>query len=160
VIGLNTETFGPQRWPPLSETYASNLMRYSVNYPTGWDITPATQTWHGEWGNWGQPDIDHLDGNHVAFWGTSQPLGPGQSATKWTNRYLVAVGGNKCGVQERVSVAGHVGVIDLNGCTSSELPGRVYDVVIVAGRRGYNFSMEGVVDRAFFLAMLATVKLS
>jgi hypothetical protein len=30
----------------------------------------------------------------------------------------------------------------------------------VAGGRGYNFTMEGRVDRAFFLAMLATVTFS
>jgi hypothetical protein len=147
------------RLPVPSETYVSILMHYSVNYPADWAVTPATQLWNGEWGNWGQPDIDHLDGKYLAFWGTSQPLRPGQSATKWMNQYLAAVASNKCGVQEHVAVAGHAGVIDLNGCNSTELPGRVYDVVVVAGGRGYNFSMEGSVDHPLLLAMLATVKL-
>jgi hypothetical protein len=35
--------------------------------------------------------------------------------------------------------------------------GHIFDVVVVAGGRGYNFTMEGDVDHAFFLAMLATV---
>jgi hypothetical protein len=145
--------------PVPSKTYVSDLMHYSVNYPADWAVTPATQLWHGEWGSWGQPDIDHLDGKYVAFWGTSQPLRPGQSATKWMNQYLATVASNKCGVQENLAVAGHAGVIDLNGCNSTELPGRIYDVVVVAGGRGYNFSMEGAVDHPFLLAMLATVKL-
>jgi hypothetical protein len=153
-----TPIAGPMPLPVASETYVSDLMHYSVNYPADWAVTPATQPWLGEWGSWGQADVDHLDGKHVAFWGTSQPLRPGQTAAKWMNRYLATVASNKCGVQEHVAVAGHAGVIDLNGCNSTELPGRVYDVVVVAGGRGYNFTMEGAVDHPLLLAMLATVK--
>jgi hypothetical protein len=37
------------------------------------------------------------------------------------------------------------------------LGGRVYDLAVVVGGRGYNFTMEGQVDHTFWLAMLATV---
>jgi hypothetical protein len=49
-------------------------------------------------------------------------------------------------------------VIDLNGCASYDIQGRIYDVAVVAGGRGYRFTLEGEVDHAFFPAMLATVK--
>lgn len=52
-----------------------------------------------------------------------------------------------------------LGLIDLNGCDGlGRLGGKVFDVVIVAGGRGYNFTMEGDVTRSLLLAMLATVK--
>jgi hypothetical protein len=37
------------------------------------------------------------------------------------------------------------------------LGGRVYDVAVVVGGRSYNFTIEGQVHHAFWLAMLATV---
>ena len=57
-------------------------------------------------------------------------------------------------------VGGETGVIDLNGCGGlGRLRGRVFDVVVVSGGRGYNFTMEGDVDHALLLAMLASVSL-
>ena len=47
----------------------------------------------------------------------------------------------------------------LNGCAGQgRLGGKVFDLVVVSGHRGYNFTMEGNVARDFFLATLATVK--
>jgi hypothetical protein len=49
--------------------------------------------------------------------------------------------------------------MDLNGCAGKgRLGGRVWDVALVVGGRGYNITMEGTVDRPFLLAMLASVK--
>jgi hypothetical protein len=92
--------------------------------------------------------------------GTSQALAPGQSAAQWLSAYLTSAGAN-CGTQEHVPVGGQIGVIDGNGCASDPshggYVGRIYDVAVVADGRGYNFAMEGEVDHAFFLAVLATV---
>lgn len=160
---LKTVTFGskppPEPIPTFSQAFTSDTMRYSIKYPAGWLATPATQPWQGEWGNWGFLDTDHLDGGFVAFWASSEPLARGQSAASWIHQYLASVGTAKCGLQENVAVAGHAGLIIMNGCNSDDLPGHVYDVVFVAGRRAYDLSMEGEVDHAYFLAMLATVKL-
>jgi hypothetical protein len=65
-----------------------------------------------------------------------------------------------CGKREQVPVNGQVGTMGLNGCAGQgRLGGKVFDLVVVSGNRGYNFTMEGNVDRDFLLAMLATVKL-
>lgn len=52
-------------------------------------------------------------------------------------------------------------MIDGNGCVSDPSHGgyfgRLYDLAVVAGGRGYNFAIEGQVDHTFFLAILATV---
>ena len=42
---------------------------------------------------------------------------------------------------------------------SRTLGGKVFDLILVSGNRGYNFTMEGKVDRPLLLAMLDTVKL-
>ena len=55
-------------------------------------------------------------------------------------------------------VGGQTGTVDLNDCPGQgRLGGRVYDLAVVVGGRGYNFIMEGQVDHTFWLAMLATV---
>jgi hypothetical protein len=63
-----------------------------------------------------------------------------------------------CGNEERVPVGGQTGTVDLNDCPGQgRLGGRVFDLAVVVGGRGYNFTMEGQVDRTFWLAMLAAV---
>lgn len=138
------------------------MMGYSVKYPAGWKVTPATAIWQrGAIDYWDYPELDKLDGKSAGFHGTSQALAPGQSAAQWLSAYLGSAAGANCGAQEQVPVGGQIGVIDGNGCASDPshggYVGRLYDLVVVAGGRGYNFAMEGQVDHAFFLAMLATV---
>ena len=63
-----------------------------------------------------------------------------------------------CGTEEQVPVGDQTGTVDLNDCPGQgRLGGRVFDLAVVVGGRGYNFTMEGQVDRTFWLAMLATV---
>jgi len=151
---------GPVPIPPLSQTFASPMMGYSVKYPAGWKVTPATEVWRGEWWTWRGSDVDQLDGQFVGLHATSQALAPGESAGGWMDKYLVSASSHLCGDLERVAIAGEIGVIDLNGCDSFDVPGRIYDLAVVAGGRGYSFTIEGAVDHAFFLAMLATVTFS
>jgi len=73
------------------------------------------------------------------------------------NGIIASVGNGAQGVP----VGGQVGTIDLNDCDGfGRLGGRVFDLAVVAGGRGYNFTMEGTVDRAFDLAVLGTVTFS
>jgi hypothetical protein len=147
---------------PLVRTFTSPKMQFSARYPAAWKVTPSTTSWRTKGARWTDPEADLLDGRFVNFWGTSQALERGQSAKAWLDRYvqyLASVGTAKCGVQEHVAVADHASLIIMNGCNSEDLPGRVYDVVFVAGGRGYDLSMEGEVDHPYFLAMLATVQL-
>jgi hypothetical protein len=147
----------PMPIPTLSKTFMSPTMGYSVKYPASWTVTLATQGWAmGHTSFWDTPDGDRLEGDSAGFRGTSQALAPGQSASQWIAEYIST--SLPCGSREQVPVGDQVGTIDLNDCPGmGRLGGRVFDIAVVAGGRGYNFTMEGKVDRAFFLAMLAKV---
>ena len=141
----------------LAATFMSPTMGYRVRYPSGWTITPASQRWplrHTSF--WDTPDGDRLEGRSVGFRGTSQPLAPGESVVTWMNDYIKS--SMPCGTQEQMPVGDQTGTVDLNDCPGQgRLGGRVFDLAVVVGGRGYNFTMEGQVDRAFWLAMLASV---
>ncbi len=147
----------PMRIAPLAMSFTSPTMGYSVKYPAGWVITLATDMWPlGHTSFWDTPDGDRLEGDGAGFRGTSQALAPGQTTSEWISQYIAS--SMPCGKREQVSVANEVGTIDLNDCSGlGRLGGRVFDIAVVSGGRGYNFTMEGKVDRGFFLAMLATV---
>lgn len=142
---------------PLTATFVSPTMGYSVKYPPGWGITLANRRWAlGHTSFWDTPDGDRLEGQGAGFRGTSQALAPGESAATWTADYIKS--SMPCGTQETVPVGNQVGTVDLNDCPGQgRLGGRVFDIAVVVDGRGYNFTMEGAVDRTFWLAMLATV---
>jgi hypothetical protein len=145
--------------PSFDSTFASPLMGYSVRYPSGWTTTPATSPWTAGTGDgWDAPNGDQVEGAGTGFRGGSQPLAPGQTAQAWIDAY-VATQVTDCGVREQIPLAGTQATIDLNGCPAlGRLQGRIYDVVLVVGDRGYNFTMEGQVDRAYLLEMLSTIE--
>jgi len=59
-----------------------------------------------------------------------------------------------------VPVDGQVGTLGLNGFAGQgRLRGKVFDLVVVSGNRGYDFTIDGKVGRDILLAMLGTVKL-
>jgi hypothetical protein len=146
--------------PALSKTFSSLLMGFSVAYPDGWTPEPATELWEPGASNfWDDPVGDRIESDTAGFRGTSQPLTAGQTPQEWLDAYL-ATAPTDCGEREEVAVGGETGTIDLNGCAGrGRLGGRVFDLVVVASGRGYNFTMEGEVDHALLVAMLATVSL-
>lgn len=160
IVNRNSEAqvTGPIPIPELSQVFTSRIMHYSIKFPTTWIAIPATQVWHGEWETWNKPNVDELNGGSVVFNGTSEPLARGQSPAKWIAKYLAVAGQNRCGVQENMDLIGLHGVIDLNGCSSTDMPGQIYDAAVVFGGRGYGFTMEGAVDHGFFVAMLRTLR--
>ena len=149
---------GQVRNPPLAKTFQSPKMHYAIRFPVGWSVTPATQAWRGEWDTQGTPDVDRLDGSHVLFTGTSALLAQGQSPAEWIAWYLAVAWSNDCGVQEYMDFMGLTGLIDLNGCSSADAPGRAYAAAVVIGGRGYSFSMRGQADHALFVSMLRTIR--
>jgi hypothetical protein len=60
-------------------------------------------------------------------------------------------------VREYTDFMSLTGLIDLNGCSSTDMPGHVYSAAVVIDGRGYSFSMQRQVDHALFVAMLRTV---
>lgn len=142
---------------PLTAVFQSPTMHYAIKFPAGWTVTPATQVWRGEQDLWGRPNVDELNGKSVMFAGTSEPLPSGQSPAQWIAGFLATAEANKCGIQEYMDFLGLVGLIFLGGCSSTDLPGRVYEAAVVVGARGYSFSMKGKVDQPFFVSMLRTI---
>jgi hypothetical protein len=145
--------------PALTETFESPMMGYAVQYPAGWTPTAATELWTPDAANfWDDPVGDRLENGTAGFRGTSQPLAKDQTPAEWLADYLASGPQVDCGEQEHVPVGDAAGTITLNGCAGQgRLGGQVFDVAVVSGGRGYDFTMEGAVDHAFFLAMLATV---
>lgn len=134
-------------------------MGYTVRYPKGWTVFTAKEPWlAGHDDRWDWPNGDRIESADAGFRGASQPLAPGQSAEAWVEAYM-ATQPTGCGVREEIPLAGTQATIVLNGCRGEgRLGGRVFDLVVVVGSRAYNFTMEGNVDHAFLLAMLATVE--
>lgn len=151
---------GGTNLPHLSKTFKSPLMGYTVDYPGGWTPTPATDLWLPNASNfWDDPVGDRLQSSAAGFRGTSQPLTKGEPTQQWMHDYLASEP-TGCGTREQIRVDGHAATIGLNGCAGQgRLGGKVFDVILVSGNRGYNFTMEGEVNRDLLLAMLATVKL-
>jgi hypothetical protein len=140
----------------LNKSFTSPLNRISVDYPGGWLVQPATQPSTGVETNFGDPTGDFLydpvlqDRLFIAL--RSSPLG-GQTAAQWLAAQAVAT---ECPAAGPVTVDGVAGTI-----------GGPCDVVLlVRGDRGYVIRLytgdaSGVAayDRAWFLNVLATVKL-
>ena len=154
---LPTPSPTPQPTPlALNKTFTSPLNRISIDYPGGWLVQPATQPSTGVETTFGDPTGDFLyeptlqDRLFIAL--RSSPLG-GQTAEQWTAAQKVAT---ECPTTTPVTVDGNAGTI-----------GTDCDVaLIVKGDRGYVIRLytgdaSGVAayDRAWFLNVLATVKL-
>jgi hypothetical protein len=139
-------------------TFTSPIMGYTVTYPLEWVPTPATRPWTREVSNfWDDPVGDRMESATAGFRGTSQPLAADQSPDQWLADYLAS--SPSCGEKERVPIGNQTGTIDLNGCAGQgRLGGKVFDAVVATGGRGYNFTMEGDVDHALFLAILRSVR--
>ena len=161
ALASSSPSQGASQGPPdLTHTFTSPLMGYTVDYPDGWTPEVATELWVAGASNyWDDPVGDRIESVAAGFRGTSQALAEGQTADQWLEDYLASAP-TDCGEREQVVVDGQTATIDLNGCKGlGRLGGRVFDLVVIAGDRGYNFTMEGDVDHALLLAMLATVSL-
>jgi hypothetical protein len=142
---------------PLTEVFQSPTMHYAINFPAGWTATPASQAWRGRSDPVDEQNADKLVGGSVVFTGTSELLAGGQSPANWIGWYLAAAGTDKCGVREYTDFMGLTGVIDLNGCASTNMAGHLYSAAVVIDGRGYSFTIEGRVDHSLFVSMLRTV---
>ncbi|HLA16342.1 MAG TPA: hypothetical protein VJZ72_05525 [Candidatus Limnocylindrales bacterium] len=150
--------------PALDTTFTSKLHGYSVRHPSTWTTESATEVWAPGTSNlWGNPALDTIDGKFVRLVGSSQALADGQSPDDW----LASVVGNSPScvgssqLPASVTVGGQPATVTLNGCLAAGggiAPGGViYDVVAVVDGRGYDFTVDGIVDAAYVQALLAGV---
>jgi hypothetical protein len=153
----------------LDKTFISPRYGYSIDYPGAWAVTPAVRDWaKGKRTLWGDPALDTLAGTDARFVAASQPLADGKSADDWYTDYCVINGGSSldCGSAssrwQPIEIGGVTGYLDSDGEHSPPngiaADGIVFDAAVVSGGRGYEFTLDGRVDRATFDAMVASVK--
>ena len=164
-------TASPIPVPLLTETFVSTRNGFSVRYPEGWSITAATGSWlPNTMLPFGNPGLDELKLDGVArLVVASQRLEAGQSEASWIASYGQEYFLRRCSGDRaswpRVLVDGRSGFLDLNGCPVSvdkalSTPHVAFNVIVFAGDRAYRIGLDGVVDRGYFEAILATVQLN
>ena len=156
--------------PPLTETFVSTRNGFSVQYPAGWSTKAATTSWlPNTMIPIGNSALDELKLQGVArLVVASQRLGAGQSEASWLaafgqQYYLRRCSGDRA-AWPRLMVDGRSGYVDLNGCplpadVTFSTPDVAFYVIVFAGDRAYRLGLDGVVDRGYFEAILATVRL-
>lgn len=150
--------------PALDATFTSRLHGYSLRYPSSWSAESATALWRaGEGLPWGNPTLDDLHSSEVRLVAASQPVGE-KSGPEWIADLASSTGQSCRGssvLPATIPVGSEVGTVTLNGCRAAgggiAPSGIVYDVLVVSGNRGYDFTVDGIVDAAYVQAILATV---
>ena len=156
---------------PLTQTFTSARHGYSVRYPAGWTVQPATASWPPNvFLPVGNPGLDQLSKPGVArLVVASQRLGSGQTEDDWLAAYFHPYqGGLRCSDDRstwpRLPISGASGYLDADAC-GWPAEGRVsepdvwFDAIVFSGGRVYQIGLDGNVDRAAFQAILATVTL-
>ena len=156
--------------PALTQTFASTRNGFSVQYPAGWAIKAATTSWRpGTYVPIGNPSLDELKQlGEARLVVASQRLPQGQTESKWLASFarpfdLGACSGDRAG-WPRLTVDGASGYLDIEACslpadTGFSTPDRLYDLIVFSGGRVYEIGLDGVVDRGYFEAILATMHL-
>ncbi len=89
----------------------------------------------------------------------SQPLTASQSPDSWLATYCHYAAAASCGTT--ITIGGETGSLAQNGGVdagpSVAVGGVLFDAAVVVDRRGYEFTLDGHVDRALFDALLASV---
>ena len=148
--------------PPLTLTFTSPRHGYTVRYPQGWDVTVAAKPWlPGTETLWGDPALDSIATSEARLSAASQPLAAGQTSDEWLVAYCRSsqTSGASCGPP--IAIGGATGYVTEDG--GSALGGTVtaggviFDAAVVVDGRGYEFTLDGHVDRALFDALMASV---
>jgi len=159
--------------PPLTRTFVSTRNGFSINYPTDWTATAATQSWPPDTTTQlGNPELDalNLEGK-VRLVVASQRLGAGQTEAQWVAAYfrpfqgsVTCANASDLAASPRLLIDGQSGYMDVAGCPMSADAALspsdvVFNAFVFAGDRVYQITLDGDVDLAYFEAFLATMKL-
>ena len=158
-----TPAASPVPIPALTQTFTSARNGYSVQHPTGWTATPATESWAaGTSTNWGNPALDSIKTSNVRLVVASQQLASGQTADAWLTAYCKSGGKSASSCGPQIKIGSETGYLDADGepaAGGAIVDGSlIFDAAVVAGGRGYEFTMDGLLDRAYFQALLDTVR--
>jgi hypothetical protein len=168
--------------PTLDATFVSPAYGYQIRYPTGWAVQPGTLPW--QVGSGVMPDnpttdkiLSPVGPQRVRFSGASLLLPRGTTMDAFrANAVPLASPFNPTPCSPIAPLSGPVlldvqtspgaspqqvqAVVSINGCGAlAELGGHVYDVEVIAGGRGYEFTLDGEITAADAVAWLATITL-
>ena len=148
--------------PPLTLTFTSDRHGYAIRYPEGWDVTVAAKSWvPGTETLWGDPALDSIATSEARLSAASQPLAPGQTADEWLVAYCRSSGTSGASCGPPIAIGPATGYVDENGGSASggtvATGGVIFDAAVVVDGRGYEFTLDGHVDRALFDALMASV---
>jgi len=154
---------------PLAAEFVSPWYGYRVRYPAGW----RTGSGAGPWplGLLLLPGDEHLDeivgstGQHEArLVGASVAL-PALSTIEDFRIFARSRGHEAClpvypSLTEPLMIDGAEALITLNGCESQyALGGRLYNVLVLSGGRGYQFTIDGYLTADDAIAWLHAITL-
>jgi hypothetical protein len=157
--------------PPLTETFVSTRNGFSVNFPAGWTVKPATTSWPQNIflpiGNSALDDLQRPGEARLTV--ASQRLGAGQTQDEWLAAYVRPYRGAKpCSTDltssPRIPIGGQSGYLATAGCpmpadTKFSVPDVQFEAFVFAGGRVYEISLDGNVDLGYFGALVATIRL-
>ena len=156
--------------PSLTETFVSTRNGFSVRYPAGWTVTAATSSWrpltYVPIGNSALDELKLVGEARLVV--ASQRLGPGESESQWIASFAHPYDLGTCTADRaawpRLTVDGASGYVDLEACPlpadrGFSAPDLQYEVLVFSGGRVYQIGLDGVVDRGYFEAILATLRL-
>ena len=168
--------------PTLDATFISPSHGYQVKYPTGWIVTPGTGPWPlGTNREPGNPVSDAIISNsstdRARFSGASLALPAGMTMDQFrsfASPYSAPFQSDPCTPIAPLPVPVMINyqaspatspqpveaVVGINGCHAlAELGGYIYAMEVIAGGRGYTFTLDGHITTVDALAWLATITL-
>jgi hypothetical protein len=168
--------------PTLDATFTSPSYGYQVKYPTGWTVTRGIGPWPPGTERFpGDPVSDAIvtpSGTYrVRLSGASIALPSGTTMDQFrafASPLSSPFNSDPCApvaplpvpvmIDDQASPGASArpveAVVSINGCNAlAELGGYIYDVEVIAGGRGYTFTLDGQLSTADALAWLATIQL-
>ena len=151
--------------PELTATFVSPWYGYSVGYPSNWITTDGNGPWpSGQVLRHGDPRLDVIQGSTtvgpVRFVGASQPVAAGTTLQQFggsENPFTCSPGDR---LPKPLTVDGAAAFVTLDGCPSeADLGGLIWDVVVIRGGRGYDFTIDGAIGASDAGVWLASIRL-
>jgi hypothetical protein len=168
--------------PTLDATFVSPTYGYEVRYPRGWIVSLGIPPWPIDTARYpGNPVSDSIvtppGPDQMRLTGASLALPRGMTMEEFrafASPFSSPFNGDACPpvaplptpltIAERPSPGASArpvtAVVSINGCyAQAELGGYIYDVEVIAGGRGYTFTLDGHLSTADALAWLAGITL-
>jgi hypothetical protein len=157
--------------PPLTQTFISARHGFTARYPAGWTVRPATTSWPQDIflppGNPAWDDLQKPGDARLEI--ASQRLGSGQTEADWLAAQAPFYPGPKpCEMRAadspRIAIGQQSGYLTAAACpepadSTFSSPDVRYSAIVFAGGRIYQIELDGRVDRAWFQAIVDTIRL-